>query len=310
MATGPKIPISCTTIELKDLADITDFEKEGEVDAIYALQLTQDGYYKRKEIDDNNKPRFPKFDQLRNVETDGYQEDTKYNLVHKDKKWILQETTFDDLVDTSNFTENIQYNIVHKNGKWIIVNEDIDWLIKFEFKSPVTLVGKTNTLKKALNSGPLLTSLIPLGSDIAVKPFKRNQYLIHRLDTATGATILNFQPEVVLGNQATIILDLVVKPLNDKIAKTALINTLSDGISIEWTPTEVEEVRTVIAIDKDGSTVRKMSSDNKINLSLDPTKFTSLKSINLTHVELIGFYYIDRVLPEEVLQGFIEEITK
>ena len=309
MATGPKIPITCTTIELKDLSDLTDFEKEGEVDAIYAFQLTQDGYYKRKEIDDERKPRFPKFDQLRNVDVDGYQEDTKYNLVHKDKKWILQETTFDDLVDTTDFKENVQYNLVHKNGKWII-DSNIDWLIKFEFKSPVTLIGKTNTLKKALNAGPLLTSLIPetIG-DIAVKPFKRNQYLIHRLDNVSGATILKFLPEIEIGNQATLILDLVVKPLNDKISKTALINTLSDGISIGWLPTEVEEVRTVIAIDKNGSTVRKMSSDDKITLTLDPANFTSLKSINLTHVELIGLYYIDRVLPEEVLEKFTDKIT-
>ena len=281
MATGPKIPITCTTIELKDLSDLNDFEKEGEVDAIYAFQLTQDGYYKRKEIDvdDDKKPRFPKFDNLRNVDVDGFQDDTQYHLVHKYKKWILQEPT-----------------------------KDIDWLIKFEFKSPVTLVGKQNTLKKALNSGPLLTSLIPDGN-VAVKPFKRNQYLIHRLNTATGSTVLNFQPEIEVGNEATLILDLVVKPLNDKITKTALINTLTDGIPIGWTPKEVEEVRTVIGVGKDGSTVRKMSTDDKSNVTIDSSKFTSLKSINLTHVELIGLYYIDRLLPDEVLQGFIKKIT-
>ena len=279
MATGPKIPITCTTIELKDLSDLNDFEKEGEVDAIYAFQLTQDGYYKRKEIDDDKKPRIPKFENLRNVNVDGYQDDIQYHLVHKDKKWILQEAT-----------------------------KDIDWLIKFEFKSPVTLVGKQNTLKKALNSGPLLTSLIPDG-DVAVKPFKRNQYLIHRLNTATSAAVLNFQPEIKVGNEATLVLDLVVKPLNDRITKSAVINTLIDGISISWTPTEVEEVRTVIVVDKNGSAVRTMSTDDKFNVSINSSRFTSLKNINLSDVELIGLYYIDRLLPDEVLQGFTEKLT-
>ena len=53
-----------------------------------------------------------------------------------------------------------------------------------------------------------------------------------------------------------------------------------------------------------------MSTDDKITLSLDPANFTSLKSINLTHAGLIGLYYIDRVLPDEVLQRFTKEITK
>lgn len=277
MATGPKIPITCTTIELKDLSDLTDFEKEGEVDAVYAFQLTQDGYYKRKEIDDDKKPRFPKFEQLRNVETDGYQDDIQYHLVHKGNKWILQEEP-----------------------------KDIDWLIKFEFKSPVTLIGKDNKLKKALNAAPLLTSLIPEG-DIGVKPFKRNQYLIHRLTSATATPILKFQPEITIGDQATIILDIIIKPQNNSIKKFSLINTLTDGISITLPQSPVEEVRTVIVIDKNGNTVRKMSTDKTIDIH--SATFTSLTSINLTHAELIAFYYIDRMLPEEVLEKLIDKLN-
>ena len=306
MAAGPKIPISCTTIELKDLSDVIDFEKESEVGTIYGFEFTNDGYYKRKEIDDNDeKPRFPKFEQIRDVITDNVEDDTKYNLVRKDKKWILQETSFDDIVDTSDFKENILYNVVHRNGKWTLTTKrKIDWLIKFEFKSPNTLIGKNNTLKKALNSGPLLTSLIPNKfSDVVVKQFKRNQYLIHRHENASGVTSLKFQPEVVIGNQCTIIFELIVKPLNVATKRSALINTLSDGIAIDWTELKDEELKVIIAIDKNGNTIRKISSDDKVDVVV--SNFTSLVKFNLMNVELIGLYYIDRVLPDGVLQNIV-----
>ena len=120
MATGPQVPKACTSIELKDLSDLLNFDDEAEVDAVYAFQFTDEGYYKRKEIDDDKKPRFPKFDQIRDVDTSGYQADTQYNLAHVGKKWVQQETetpTFDELVDTSNFKENVEYKVVHRGGK-------------------------------------------------------------------------------------------------------------------------------------------------------------------------------------------------
>ena len=313
MATGPQIPKSCTTLELKDLSDLTHFDTEAEVDAVYAFQFTEDGFYRRKEIDDDKRPRFPKFDQLRDVETVGYQDDTAYNLLHSGKKWLLREPmipSFDQIVDTSKTEDNIEYKLVHSNGKWTLKKDDIDWLIKFEFKSPVTLIGgKTNLLRKALNAGPLLVSLIPANAsreDIAVKPFKRDQYLIHRLEsTGKQHTIVNFIPEILVGDKATLILDLVVKPLNDKVSKAAIM----DGIMIGWVPSEVEEVRLVVAVEKNGQIVKKMTSDTKISVTVDQANFNSLKNIYLTHFELIAFYYIDKVLPTEILENFTEKIT-
>ena len=313
MATGPQIPTPCTTLELKDLSDLIHFDTEAEVDAVYAFQFTEDGFYRRKEIDDDKRPRFPKFDQLRDVDTSNYQDDTPYHLLHRGKKWLLQEPTiptFDQLVDTSNVKDDVEYKLVHTNGKWTLEKNDIDWLIRFEFKSPVTLIGgKTNILRKALNAGPLLVSLIPEAASrghIAVKPFKRNQYLIHRLETAgkQHATV-NFIPEILVGDKATLILDLVVKPLNDKVTQS----TIMDGVAIRWTPTEVEELRLIIAVEKNKQSIKKMTSDTKISVVVDAASFDSLKNIYLTHIELIAFYYIDDVLPPEVIENFIKKIT-
>ena len=56
MSKGPQITslVVCPTVELKDLADHTlDFDKDGEVGAIYGFKLGENGHFARYEIDDN-----------------------------------------------------------------------------------------------------------------------------------------------------------------------------------------------------------------------------------------------------------------
>ena len=105
MSRGPVIlaPKTCSTIELKDLGDVQDFEKNAEIGEVYAFEYIDEGYYKRKALGDGKKPRNPKLEQLRNVEADG--------------------------------EDDLTYKITYKEGKWFF-KPDIDWQIKFEFISP------------------------------------------------------------------------------------------------------------------------------------------------------------------------------
>ena len=69
MSRGPaeEYPTRCTTIELKDLADTDEFDLNAEIGAIYGFEYTDEGFYKRREIDDK---KIPKLEQLRNVEAE------------------------------------------------------------------------------------------------------------------------------------------------------------------------------------------------------------------------------------------------
>ena len=74
MSWGPEEPVllaptRCITTELKDLADTQDFDLNGEPGAMYGFEYTDDGYYKRREIEDK---KTPKLEQLRNVNIDAY----------------------------------------------------------------------------------------------------------------------------------------------------------------------------------------------------------------------------------------------
>lgn len=270
---GPEIkaPANCPTIELKDLADVLNFENRGEVGGTYAFEFTETGYYKRKEIETDVKPRFPKFEQIRDVDVGEYSSDIDYRLRHSDNKWKL------------------------------IPVLDIDWEVKFEFKSPYTFITKDNIFRKTMNAGPLIVSLIPDDQSklkIGIKPYMKNKYVAHRLDSVTGKieTILDFIPKIDIGNKFTMIFDMILRPSNKSVS-----TKIMKGIQFSWRDIGTEEIKVFVVFQKkEGNNEILAISDNKsLQINIDKENFTQLEQINLTHLDLVAFYFTDKVLTED-----------
>ena len=122
----------CPTVELKDLADVLGLEKDGERGAVYGFKMDEDGYYVRYEIDeeqgDKNIIR-PKLKGIRDVEIEEGAEG-EYVWVCKNKVWNVKKRV------------------------------EVSWGIKFEFVSPYVFMAQ-KMFRKALNSGPIIVSLVP-----------------------------------------------------------------------------------------------------------------------------------------------------
>jgi len=275
MSRGPVLlaPTRCTATELKDLADTVDFDQNGEVGETYGFQYTEDGFYKRVEVSEDRK--IPRLEQLRNV---------------------LGE----------NFYDNIEYKLKRKDNKWSLI-PSIDWEVKFEFLSPYTLFANNRNFRKSLNEGPMLVSLIPDDNsrrEIEIKQFNKKQYLIHRKESVTknAVTKVNFLPKIPVSNEFTMILDISVRSNVKSIS-----DVLMRGVKISWRDLTEETLRISVAIQSDSREIKSfVSSDNVV---LTVTQIDELEFINLTHLDLIGFYFTDRVLPEDLLTSLTTDYS-
>ena len=273
---GPeiKVPTHCPTIELKDLADVIDFEDRGEIGGTYAFEFTDAGFYKRKEIETDVKPRFPKFNQIRDVEVGDFKSDIDYRLRHTKNKWTL------------------------------IPIVEPDWEVKFEFRSPYTLISKDYTFRKAINAGPLIVALIPdreSRGKIAIKPYMRNKYVVHRKESVTGKveTVLDFLPKIDIGDNFTMIFDMIIRP-SEKSVSTRIMK----GMQFSWRDIGTEQIRVFVAIRKEEGVKEFLaaSSNNSLQIDVDKENLTQLEQINLTHLDLIGFYFTDKVLTDNEME--------
>ena len=263
MSRGPSIPVKCSTIELKYLADTLDFDKEGKEGSIYGLELNEKGLYVRKEIEEN-KQQFPKLQQIRDLDTTSAENDKEYNLKRVNNKWIINSLPV-----------------------------KIPWLILFEFFSPHTLIGNDNTFRKCLNQGPQLISLVPAISDtIKIKPFLQDKYTVYVSDV-TERKKLEFKPPIALGQSWTIMIDLMLLKANASINKQ--ITDILTGVRISWTETTDTRVKLFIQ-NNNGSIVSKSTSDQ---MSIDTARLTNMiEWMEVTNVNLIGFYFTASVLTE------------
>ena len=278
---GPVMPPKCTTIELKDLADCLDFDNTGEVGTIYGLELTQDGLYKRKEVDSEEKPVNPKFNQLRDV-------------------------------NAGSFINGINYFLRHVGNKWTIVPHlDIKWEINFQFISPFTLKAKDDTFRKAINSGPLHVALVTKSdsrNEIAVKPYKNNMYILHRKSSVAARkySALSFVPRVPVGDKLTMMFDVILSSSDPSTGEKPVMT----GISFSWGDlTGEDSTRVIIAIQKNADgTIQKSSTNPKVTVNVDPTAFKELDNIILGHMDIVQFMYTDKILTEEEMEILTNEI--
>jgi len=257
MSRGPVLPVHCSTVELKDLGDTIDFDKEGKEGMIYGLQLNNKGFYARKEIDD----RFPLLKQIRDL----------------------------DLPDT--VTDGAIYALKKNKGKWIIHSLESEvkilWLIHFEFYSPHTLMGEESSFRKCLNEKPQIVSLVPEVPDsIKVRPFLQDRYSLE------GEGNLKFIPTVALGESWTVVIDFMCKKVT---GTNRHITDILNSIRISWADL-VQDTRVRLLIEKNGGNIITRSSLPSLRIQTPDTSITTLEIMNIRYINLIGFYYIPQAL--------------
>ena len=128
-AGGPGSVRKCPGAALADLGDVEGFDRSGEEDQLYALQLS-DGVFKRKKLTPSESL---KFEQLSDVDTSHAIPRRLYNLALTGRKWVA-------------FADPVQQT---------------GWLIALKIASPYIVTGKNHRLRKVMNSGTRLCSLSP-----------------------------------------------------------------------------------------------------------------------------------------------------
>ena len=262
MSLGPAedvIPIRCSTIELKDLADTDEFDLDAEVGAVYGFEYIATGFYKRKEIL-QDKQKLLKLEQLKNVEAE--------------------------------LVGNQDYKIRRTGGKWHF-NPIVEWDLKFEFISPYTMMDLQNKFRKALNAGPVLCSIIPdfdSRAIIDVQQYKKS----YKLHTARGQVTsgIIFVPNVQFGENYTLIINIFIRDESLVNSNNSPNKILIGGVQINWqTLTKADQDVTVIIRKNSRDNIVYRSTVDKVSVAIAPSKIKGLSSIDLTHFDLISLYY-------------------
>jgi hypothetical protein len=269
MSRGPVLsPVHCSTIELKDLGDIIDFDKEGNEGTTYGLQLNGKGFYVRKEIE----AKFPKLKQI------------------------------SDLDVPSKLSDGSIYTLKREGGKWTIhplVSEvKMPWLIQFEFYSPHTFMGEESTFRKCLNEKPQIVSLVPVIPDtIKLKPYLQDRYSL------AGEGYLKFIPTVALGNSWSVVIEFVCeKNTLSNLNSTEILNNMR----ISWSGFG-EDKRVRLLIQKNNAKIETSCTLESININA-PDTIETLEVIRVKYIYLTGFYYTPKLLTQEQLDRLDDDL--
>ena len=131
-AGGPGSVRKCPGAALADLGDVKGFDRSGEEDQLYAFQLS-DGVYKRKKFTPSEGIRSLKFEEL----SDG---------------------------DISHAVPKRLYSLAFTGDKWVAFADPVQqtgWSIDLKIASPYVVTGKEHKLRKVVNSATRLCSFIP-----------------------------------------------------------------------------------------------------------------------------------------------------
>lgn len=270
-STGPVIPKRCQTLELKDLADLDDFEDQGETGEIYGFQLTADGRYVRKPIQNEDETALS-FNELRDVNANNTKNGIKYMLKKQGNKWKLEP------------------------------NSDIKWDIVFSFKSGFTFVKDPNIFRKAFNEAFTFVSIVPTNEskgNLLLKTYKE-KHVLTRNNDGTRA-VLNVIPEINLPQEFTLILELIApKPTTNDVTE------IIPGLTFSVRPADVNEdpFHFIITVQKNNNNIRTFSSHNKMQLTAN--NFRKISKIDINDIGLISFHLINENLTRPELDLFAE----
>ena len=134
-AGGPGSVRKCPLMALADLGDTEGFDKDGEENQLYAFQLS-DGVYKRRKVTQGGSLKFE----------------------------VLSD------VDVSYATRKRVHTLVFTQGKWFPFADPVPhgWHIDVKLVPPYAMTRKQHKVWKIVNSGTQLCSYIPKQINIVI----------------------------------------------------------------------------------------------------------------------------------------------
>ena len=174
---------------LADLGDVEGFDRSGEEDQLYAFQLS-DGVYKRKKFTPSEGIGSLKFEELSDVDISHAVPRRLHSLAFIGDKWVA----FADLV------------------------QQTSWLIDLKIASPYVVTEKEHKLRKVVNSGIRLCSFIPETRNIVVSEAPDQSYKLETGNSKRGSLKMALRwspnsPAEIIGlrlSVSTILLEIVL----------------------------------------------------------------------------------------------------
>ncbi|MEW8187108.1 MAG: hypothetical protein AB2794_19145 [Candidatus Thiodiazotropha endolucinida] len=171
---------------MADLGDVEGFDRSGEEDQLYAFQLS-DGVYKRKKFTPSEGIRSLKFEELSDVDISHAVPRRLHSLAFTGDKWVA-------------FADPVQQT---------------GWLIDLKIASPYVVTGKEHKLRKVVNSGTRLCSFIPETRNIIVSKAPGPSYVLKTGNGKRGSLkmVSEFPPAGIVGlglSVSTILLEIVL----------------------------------------------------------------------------------------------------
>ena len=278
MSIGPKpiYPQSCPTLELKDLSDVIDFDLASEEGELFGFEYTDTGKYRRRAIDEK---KLFKLGQLR------------------------------DVVVPASPVDKQKYTLTRDGTKWVVtpIPDPILWDISFKMISPYVLSEDGRTLRKVMNSGPLLVSLVPHHSsrnNIKLIEQEDRKYLLTVIDHSKQG-YLEFVPVYNIREEATIIYEFTIKPVEGLRDE----QELSRGIKIKWDRAKLtannitDKDRVFVMFAKKGDQTAVHSSlPEALTVELQPAAKVALSNIDLKQIDLISFHFANKLYDPSILE--------
>ena len=134
---------------MADLCDVKGFDRSGEEDQLYAFQLS-DGVYKRKKFTPSEGIRSLKFEELSDVAISHAVTRQLHSLAFTGDKWVA-------------FADPVQQT---------------GWFIDLKIASPYVVTGIEHKLRKVVNSGTRLCSFIPEKKNTIVSKAPDQSYML------------------------------------------------------------------------------------------------------------------------------------
>ena len=174
-AGGPGSVRNCPGVALADLGDVEGFNRSGEEDQVYAFQLS-DGVYKRKKITPSEGIMSLKFEELSGVDISHAVPRRLHSLAFTGSKWVAFADPF----------------------------QQTGWPIDLKIASPYVVIGKNDRLRKVVNSVTRLCSYIPQTNNVVVQgePL-RSSYVLKTGNGKHGSLkmVFEFLPAGIIGMQ-------------------------------------------------------------------------------------------------------------
>ena len=188
-AGGPGSARKCPWVALADLGDTEGFDKGGEEGQLYAFELS-DGVYKRKKVTTQEGGGAQKLGELSDVDVSYAVPRRLHQLAFTGSKWVP-------------FADPTQQT---------------GWLIDIRISSPYVATGREHKVRKVTNAGTRLCSYVPETKNVVIF----EQYTLKTSNSREGILkmVSEFSPAGIIGAgtepTSTILLDVIfVDPPDD-----------------------------------------------------------------------------------------------